>query len=82
GQGSVRAVLEGLDGAVSDSDLSERCKLDRPRERVVVSTSTGYNQVLGNYADKSGEGLGDGMVIPSTAEQEIGTADIRVLDTH
>ncbi|MCI19969.1 hypothetical protein A2U01_0041129, partial [Trifolium medium] len=82
GQGSVRAVLEGLDGAVSDSDVSEGCNLDRANERQVVNRSTANNQGLGLDVDISDRGAGVVMTIPSIEEQVKKKADIRSVGKH
>ncbi|MCI11680.1 hypothetical protein A2U01_0032782, partial [Trifolium medium] len=82
GQGSVRAVLEGLDGAVSDSDVSKGCNLDRSMERQVVNRSTEYNQGLGLDVDNSDRGAGVVMVIPSIEEQVKKTANNRSVGKH
>ncbi|MCI37134.1 hypothetical protein A2U01_0058358, partial [Trifolium medium] len=82
GHGSVRAVLEGLDGDASDSDVSEGCNLNRYMERQVVDRSTECNQGLGLDVHNSGRGAEVVMVIPSIEEQVIKTADNRTVGTH
>jgi hypothetical protein len=75
GQASVRAVVEGLDGAVSDSDDSEGEQRDRPMEMQQSLRSKGYKIVLGDDRDKACRDSDSVGVIPSTDKQLIVTGE-------
>jgi hypothetical protein len=79
GQASARAMVEGMDGAVSDSDDSDGGQLDRHMVMQQVSKSKGYKKVLGLEGDKAGEGSGVVRVIPSMGAEAMVTGDNRVL---
>ncbi|WJX11205.1 hypothetical protein P8452_01843 [Trifolium repens] len=78
----VRAVLEGLDEAVSDSEGSEECQQNLHREVEHGNRSKGYNQDMRNDGDKAGGGSGCVMVIPSIGEKVKETDEIRMVDTQ
>ncbi|WJX16361.1 hypothetical protein P8452_06395 [Trifolium repens] len=75
GQASVRAELEGLDDAVTDSDGSEQGQQVVHRDTEVDTRSKGYNQVFEPYVDKSDGVSEDVRVIPSMRERLIETDD-------
>lgn len=53
GNGSVRAVLDGFDGEVSDSDDSEQCQQNFHRVEEEVNRSKGYKQGFEDKGDVS-----------------------------
>jgi hypothetical protein len=71
GKASVRAVLGGLDDAVSDSDGSEHCQ----QEVEEVGRSNGYKQGFGATFEKTGGVPGVELHIPSTSEKVMGIDD-------
>ncbi|WJX33389.1 hypothetical protein P8452_21601 [Trifolium repens] len=78
----ARAVLEGLDKNMFDSEGSDVCQQNIHREVKYGNRSKGYNQDLSNYGDKIGGVPGSGMAIPSTSEKVKGIDDNILLDTQ
>jgi hypothetical protein len=69
GQASVRAELEGLDDAETDSNGSELGQQSVHRELEVGTRSKGYNQEVGEIYNKAGGTSDDVVDIPSIEEQ-------------
>jgi hypothetical protein len=79
GKGSVRAVLDGIDDDVSDSDGSENCQQISQKKVEVVGRSKGYKQGVGAISNKSDDVPGEVMPIPSMGKNIMGIDDNRIL---
>ncbi|MCI75946.1 hypothetical protein A2U01_0097215, partial [Trifolium medium] len=77
----VRAVLEGLDEAVSDSDGSEGSQRALPLEVQDIGQSKGYNLDFGKSSEKLEDGTVGVLAIPRMSGQVIEPAVNRDLGT-
>jgi hypothetical protein len=79
GHGSVRAVLEGLDGVDSESDASEGYQVAATVAQEVCQKRDKY-QGFGKLSDNSGGGTGDVRFIPRMTNKQKGTTEVRPLE--
>jgi hypothetical protein len=75
GNGSVRAVMEGFDGVVSESEGSDYCEQNIPRDEEEGNRSKGYNQGVEDKGDVSERVVGGLLDTPRKAGNVLVTDD-------